>query len=246
MCIYSLLSLYPSSINIHFFKTALVAAKLFLVYFVGLYFMNASLKYTTLGSSSILNSTCSFFTLFLGILFKTEKFTLIKGAAVVVTFAGVLVNSLPGAKAHERNPIYGNILALLGAIFYAIFLVALQKQTETKIGLNRSILFAFIGFFTMITCWPLLLIGQEALELPPNQYIYIYLLLKIFLGSVIPSYLWNVAFALTSPLYIAVGTSLTIPINFVADYFMGNAVGWNGCVGAIIVTIGCLLMNFNK
>ena len=85
--------------------------------------------------------------------------------------------------------------------------------------------------------------GQEILELPPNPSVYIYLTLKTVLGSIIPLYLWNAAFALTSPLYMAVGSSLTIPLNFVADYFMGNTVGWSEAIGAVIVSFGCLLMN---
>lgn len=167
-----------------------------------------------------------------------------------MTFIGVVVNSLPSALRDSLalgTQTWGNILALLGAICYAVFLILLQKQTDKVIGLNRSVLFAFIGFFTMIFCWPififLIISKQESLELPPKASIFIYLILKTVLGSVIPSYLWNVAFALTSPLYIAVGTSLTIPLNFIADYFMGNQVGWSEAIGAIFVTAGCLIMN---
>jgi solute carrier family 35, member F5 len=217
---------------------------------LGLYFVNASLKFTTLGSSSILGATCSFFTLFFGSILKVERFTLIKGLAVLVTFVGVVINSLPGALKDSMSlgtQTWGNILALLGAICYATFLIFLQKQTTDKTGLNRSILFAFIGLFTMIFCWPIFIFlslsKQETLELPPNATIFVFLVLKTVLGSVIPSYLWNVTFALTSPLYIAVGTSLTIPLNFVADHFMGNPVGWSEAIGALFVTAGCLIMN---
>lgn len=212
--------------------------------------MNASLKFTTLGSSSILNATCSFFTLLLGIFLKVEKFTLIKGLAVLFTFIGVTVNSLPSLLRDSLSfgtQIWGDTLALFGAICYAIFLVLLQKETQKKVGLNIALLFAFIGCFTMTTCWLILLYltisGNEVLELPPNQSIYFYLVFKTVIGSIIPSYLWNVAFALTSPLYMAVGTSLTIPLNFAADYFMGNGVGRSKAFGAVIVTFGCLLMN---
>lgn len=181
---------------------------------------------------------------------KVERFTILKGLAVLITFIGVVVNSLPSALRDSLaigTQTWGNILALLGAICYACFLILLQKKTEGISGLNRSVLFAFIGFFTMIFCWPIFIFlaisKQETLELPSNGSIYLFLVLKTILGSVIPSYLLNVAFALTSPLYIAVGTSLTIPLNFVADYFMGNAVGWSEAIGAIFVTIGCLIMN---
>lgn len=218
-----------------------------------MYFVNASLKYTTLGSSSILSATCSFFTLFLGSVLKVERFTLVKGLAVLVTFIGVVINSLPSALRDSLalgTQTWGNILALLGAICYAVFLILLQKQTDKVTGLNRSILFAFIGLFTMLFCWPIFIFlaitKQETLQLPPKASIYLFLILKTLLGSVIPSYLWNVAFALTSPLYIAVGTSLTIPLNFIADYFMGNTVGWSEAIGAAFVTAGCLIMNLTE
>lgn len=234
-------------------QTAKIGLILFSIYFLGLYFVNSSLKYTTLGSSSILSATCSFFTLFLGSILKVERFTLIKGLAVLITFIGVVVNSLPSAMRDSLalgTQTWGNILALLGAICYATFLILLQKQTNGKSGLNRSILFAFIGMFTMIFFWPIFFLlslsGQETLELPPRPSIYLYLLLKTLLGSVIPSYLWNVAFALTSPLYVAVGTSMTIPLNFIADYFMGHSLGWIEAVAAVLVTVGYLIMNLTE
>ena len=92
----------------------------FLVYFVSLYFMNASLKYTTLGSSSILNSMLLFHFIPRNPL-QNWKFHFDQRSGCCRYFAGVLINSLPGAKAHERNAAYGDILALSGAIFYAIF-----------------------------------------------------------------------------------------------------------------------------
>lgn len=182
-----------------------------------------------------------------------------KGAAVVVTFLGVVVDSLPNVFKKSPTAIaaasvpftqsqnWGNLLSLLGAVCYASFLVLLQKQTVNRNGLNRPLLFAFIGLFTMIFCWPVLLYlqlsGNEKLELPPKAIIYVFLVLKTVLGSIIPTYLWNVTFALTSPLYIAVGTSLTIPLNCVADYFMGNKLSWTSTIGAFFVSIGCLIMN---
>lgn len=176
-----------------------------------------------------------------------------KDLAVLITFVGVVINSLPSAMRDSLSlgtQTWGNILALLSALCYATFLILLQKQTQHKSGLNRSILFAFIGLFTMLFCWPVFILAsltkQESLELPPKSSIYVYLVLKTLLGSVIPSYLWNVAFALTSPLYIAVGTSLTIPLNFIADYFMGNAVGWPEAIGAFFVTAGCFIMNLGE
>jgi solute carrier family 35 protein F5 len=223
---------------------------LFFVYSLGLYFVNACLKYTTLGSASILGATCSFFTLFLGNLLKVEKFSLLKGAAVVTTFVGVVVNSLPSVQGRQglgSSQTWGNLLSLFGALCYANFLVFLQKQTVGRSGLNRPLLFAFIGLFTMIFCWPVFIYlhksGQERLELPKTGMVYLFLGLKIVLGSVIPTYLWNVTFALTSPLYIAVGTSLCIPLNLVADWVMGNGVSWSGAIGAAFVTAGCFIMN---
>ena len=224
---------------------------MFFVYSLGLYFVNACLKYTTLGSASILSATCSFFTLFLGSLLKVERFSLLKGAAVVTTFVGVVVNSLPSVQGKSAGGLssqtWGNLLSLFGALCYANFLVFLQKQTVGRSGLNRPLLFAFIGLFTMMFCWPVFiylhLSGQERLELPKSGLVYLFLALKIVLGSVIPTYLWNVTFALTSPLYIAVGTSLCIPLNLVADWMMGNGVSWSGAIGAAFVTAGCFIMN---
>lgn len=180
---------------------------------------------------------------------KVEKFSLLKGAAVVTTFVGVVVNSLPSVqgKSSGSSQTWGNLLSLFGAICYANFLVFLQKQTVGKQGLNRPILFAFIGLFTMLFCWPVLLYlhlsKQERLELPTSGLVYLFLFLKVILGAVIPTYLWNVTFALTSPLYIAVGTSLSIPLNLVADYLMGNPVTWSSAIGAAFVTAGCFIMN---
>lgn len=67
-------------------QVAIKAAMFCPVWFLANYFYNYSLQFTTIGSSTILSSTSSFFTLVIGAMLRLEEFSVLKLLAVFITY----------------------------------------------------------------------------------------------------------------------------------------------------------------
>lgn len=65
-------------------ETIRLSLEFCILWFLANYTTNSSLAYTTVGSSTILSSTSGLFTLMIGSMFRVEKLTLTKVAAVLV------------------------------------------------------------------------------------------------------------------------------------------------------------------
>lgn len=67
----------------------------------------------------------------------------------------------------------GNVLALLSALFYAMYVILLKVCIKAEYRINMQLFFGFVGLFNILTCWPVALIlhltGAEILELPHTK-----------------------------------------------------------------------------
>ncbi|KIW33786.1 uncharacterized protein PV07_00610 [Cladophialophora immunda] len=138
--------------------TARLALAFCILWFSANYFAMACLKYTTVASTTILTSTSSFWTLFIGAFTGTEKFTWRKLCGVLASFAGILLISSVDFSAKtdggapdsqqslgarsilskrvdtfpDKSPselALGDAFALFSAIIYGIYTITLKKTT---------------------------------------------------------------------------------------------------------------------
>ncbi|EXJ75137.1 uncharacterized protein A1O5_01833 [Cladophialophora psammophila CBS 110553] len=139
--------------------TARLAFAFCILWFSANYFAMACLKYTTVASTTILTSTSSFWTLFIGALTGTEKFTWRKLCGVLASFAGIILISTvdfsaktdggvsgsspqlrgEGGSISKRVDTFpdkppselalGDAFALLSAIIYGVYTITLKKTT---------------------------------------------------------------------------------------------------------------------
>lgn len=81
------------------------------------------------------------------------------------TFISTVVN--------VSKPIFGDALALLSAIFYALYVILLKVRIGSESRIDMQQFFGFVGLFNIISCWPLGVIlnitGIEPFELPSTQ-----------------------------------------------------------------------------
>lgn len=228
-------------------QTALLALGLYPLYSASLYLMTLSFAYTSVGSSTILAATCGFFTLIISYFAKIEDLSLLKCIAVLTSTGGVLYLGREEFK-HPTAHTIGNIYSLTSAILYGGYSTFLKKVTKDESRVSMPILFAFVGLYTMLTAWPILLIahltGMEKFELPTRFATVGLLAINAFFGSVIPGYLWGVSFLFTGPLIVAIGISFNIPLTLLAEYF------WKGLepesykiLSGICIIIGFLIVN---
>ncbi|KAI8994537.1 hypothetical protein BDB01DRAFT_773104 [Pilobolus umbonatus] len=225
-------------------------------YFCFLWFManygnNASLGYTSVTSSTILSSMSGLFTLGMGTLFKVESINRNKIIAVISSFIGVLLVTYSDVSSHNHpgsNPIVGDILALLGALFYGWYTTLLKLKIHDEARVNMPLFFGFVGLFNVLLLWPFFFIlhysSIEPFELPTPRTVWIMILLNAFIGSFLSDYLWLLAMLMTSPLVVTLGVSLTIPLamggEIVIQHFMPDILYG---LGALLVISGFFLVN---
>lgn len=67
----------------------------------------------------------------------------------------------------------GNVLALLSALFYAMYIILLKVCIKAEYRIDMQLFFGFVGLFNIVGCWPvgfiLHLTGAEIFELPHTK-----------------------------------------------------------------------------
>ncbi|CAK7901717.1 thiamine-repressible mitochondrial transport protein Thi74p [[Candida] anglica] len=247
-----------TELQIPLYETIKLSSQFAVLWFSANLVTNASLSYTSVASQTILSSSSSFFTLIIGYLCMVEKINLNKIIGLVLSFVGVIIvtkidsSDPPNENTPPLLTLWGNLLALSGALFYGVYTILLKfkvmiKDSHKERVLNTHLFFAFVGIFTLVFLWPVIILlhftGHEKFELPPNSYALILLSLNMLI-TFISDLCWCKAVLLTSPLTVTVGLSMTIPIAMVGDWLIkGFRINWLYLLGASIVTAGFLIIN---
>lgn len=119
-----------------------------------------------LQSNTILSSASSLFTFLVSLAFLGEKFTWVKLISVLLCMGGTIIVSLgdseTGLSAIASNPVLGDILALLSAALYAVYITLIRKKLPDDDGKSgRASMAQFLGFlglFNVVIFFPVALI----------------------------------------------------------------------------------------
>jgi solute carrier family 35 protein F5 len=69
-----------------------------------------------------------------------------------------------------RRPLLGDALALLSALFYALYVILLKVRIGDEERIDMQLFFGFVGAFNVLLCWPMGVIlhitGVETFEVP--------------------------------------------------------------------------------
>ncbi|KAL1749095.1 hypothetical protein HDZ31DRAFT_59686 [Schizophyllum fasciatum] len=230
-------------------ETAKLASVFCFFWFVANWTVNASLDYTSVASTTILSSMSGFFTLGIGRIFQVEILTYAKLGAVFTSFSGVVLVSLSdqrsGAAEHAPRPMLGDSLALLSALFYALYVTLLKVRIGAESRIDMQLFFGFVGLFNIVTLWPVAVVlhftGAEPFERPHTASAVGAILanMAITLSS---DYIYVLAMLKTTPLVVTVGLSLTIPLAVAGDLVLGRAVRAQVVLGALLVLASFVAM----
>jgi len=170
----------------------------------------------------VLSASSCLFTLLLSALFPStsqDRLSLSKLVAVLFTMAGVALVSYSDIKLEEGVPL-GALWALVGAILYSSYIVFLRRKIDHEDKLDVPMFFSFVGLFSFLMVWPLLLVlhwsGSEPFVLPSKQQLAA-LTLNGVVGTVLSELLWLLGCFYTSSLLATLSISLTIPLTTFAD-----------------------------
>ncbi|KAL8987677.1 MAG: hypothetical protein Q9177_003138 [Variospora cf. flavescens] len=169
-------------------ETTWLSLEFSILWFVANYFTAACLEYTSVSSSTILTSTSSIWTLFIGACLGVENFTLKKLIGVFACFAGVVLTSgadISGDNDKNRGSFphksgqqisIGDALALLSAVLYGIYTTLMKKRIGDEARVDMALFFGLVGLFNIVTLLPGFLVfhytGVEPFELPPTKRIW--------------------------------------------------------------------------
>lgn len=250
-------------------ETIRLSAEFCILWFAANFVTNASLGYTSVASQTILSSTSSFFTLFIGALFKVETIDRVKVIGSMISFIGIMLVTKsdvhipqnahmphghefkePANRDKTLEIFFGNMLALSGALFYGLYSTLLKRKVKDESRINMKIFFGFVGLFTLAFLWPTLIIfhkfGWETFILPTDPLV-ISIILVNCLITFISDYCWAAAMLLTSPLTVTLGLSITIPLAMFGDFmFRHKTVPFLYFCGAILILGSFFIINRNS
>ncbi|KAI5966123.1 hypothetical protein CANMA_003369 [Candida margitis] len=231
------------------------------IYFLYNIFAMEALRFTSASTQTVIGSLTSVFTLIIGVIIKTERFSKTKAVCVVVSCCGVFLVNLSsvadpssGHKYTPKNPKLGNILALGGALFYAFYLLTMKFKCGGSKTTNERRLFGYVGVITFVMGMPILYLadtlGVEKFELPPNHTIVLIILANGVL-TVVSDYTSILAMLLTSPLVVSLTLTSSIPITIFIDYvvliYSHEPINTSSVyiLGISCIVVAVLLVNIN-
>jgi solute carrier family 35 protein F5 len=229
------------------------AAKIAPVWFLSNYSYAASLKYTSITSSTVLASTGSLFTFFFALLCRDEHFSVWKLIGVSLGILGSILTGLhdldggsDGGNLDLR--LWGDTLGLLSAVGYGGYAVMIRTLCPKDESLMSMQLFlGFVGLFNMIALCPIA-IWQSISTGAVSAFVLVALIIKGLLDNVLSDYLWARSVVLTSATVATVGLGLTIPLAFLSDAVLGRRNVWDitSILGALSVLVGFVLVNYGQ
>ncbi|CAI1624230.1 hypothetical protein SEUBUCD646_0M01270 [Saccharomyces eubayanus] len=216
------------------YETIKLSAEFCILWFTANLVTNASLAFTSVASQTILSTTSSFFTLFIGAICHVESLSKSKILGSFISFIGIVIVTKSDSRHRYKTGIadvsgdendavrllLGNLLALAGAVLYGVYSTLLKREVGDESRVNMKIFFGFVGLFNLLFLWPSLIVldffGWEPFELPKDPKVIIIILVNCLI-TFVSDFCWAKAMLLTSPLTVTVGLSITIPLAMFGD-----------------------------
>ncbi|XP_071918683.1 thiamine-repressible mitochondrial transport protein THI74 [Coffea arabica] len=211
---------------------------------------NLSLKYTTVTSNTILSSASSLFTFLVALVFLGEMFTWVKLFSVLLCMGGTIIVSMgdseAGSSSVAPNPALGDILSVLSAALYAVYITLIRKklpdEEDGKSGQASMAQFlGFLGLFNLLIFLPVALVlnftNLEPFKILTWKQLGL-IIGKGLLDNVLSDYLWAKAVLLTSTTVATAGLTIQVPLAAVVDSITGNTPHLLDYIGAAAVMVG--------
>lgn len=238
------------------YMTAKVSLLVCPFWFLAQLTFNLSLKYTSVTSNTILSTASSLFTFLFAVVFLNEKFSWVKLVSVVLCMGGTVVVSLGDSSsssltAVNSSPVLGDILALVSAGLYAVYITIIRNKLpdddDEKSGkVSMAQFLGFLGLFNLIIFLPVALVLNFT-KLEPFYTLtwkqFGLVVGKGLLDNVLSDYLWAKAILLTTTTVATAGLTIQVPLAAVVDALTGNAPSLSDYIGAAIVMLGFVGIN---
>ncbi len=133
-----------------------------------------SITLTTVANTLFMLAAAPFIAAFLGIVLLNEKVRYITWVAMIIALFGILVMVLEGLGAGNS---FGNLIALVSALGFAVFSVSLRFHQETP----KFITVALAGILCALVTLPIIFLGNDTLAMPLRN-VYLSILHGLIVG----------------------------------------------------------------
>ena len=204
-----------------------------------------SLRYTSITSNLVLVNTSAFFVAFISMIVFKEKMPLKGWIAILITFVGSAIISLSDMSSGGENALYGDILAIMGALLFSFYAVIGRRQRERK-GMS-VIPYTFIIYsVAALTSLVLLLVtGERIVGYEPNDYLCA-LGMAVFC-TLLGHSVYNWGFKYVTASFVSV-VALSEPIfgTILGMLFFGEIPSVIVVIGSIVTLLGMYLFSLNE
>lgn len=128
-----------------------------------------SLRYTSITSNLVLVNTSAFFVAFISMIVFREKMPFRGWLAILITFVGSAVISLSDLSSGGDNALYGDLLAILGAVFFAFYAVIGRKERKEISVIPYTFIIYTVAAVTSLII--LLVTGERITGYGQNDYL---------------------------------------------------------------------------
>ena len=224
---------------------------------------NMSLSQTSITSSTIISTTSTLWTFCFAVCAKAERFSAMAMLGISMTMAGSLLTGLhdeltngggaAGMNATSsgedddriKGSVWGDALSLFSAMMYGAYSTTLRVLCPDDEFISMPLMFGYLGACTSLFFFPIFAFLFATGELQGLGLGLIgWICLKSLGNNVLADYFWARAVVLTSPTVVAVGLSVTVPLAFLSDFVLHQAVpDMLNTAGAALVIVGFILVN---
>jgi drug/metabolite transporter (DMT)-like permease len=139
-----------------------------------------------------------------------------------------------------------SFFALSSAFAYGCYSIYLKVVTKDENRVSMPILFAFVGLYTLLLVVPLSMAahfcGLVVFDVPTRRAAWS-ILLNAIVGGLLPNYMWNVAFAFTTPLVVAIGLSFSTPLGLLSSWWLKEAIAIQDYWASVVVILSFVTLN---
>ena len=138
-------------------QTLRAAAFVATPWFLAQYTYNASLRFTSITSNTVISTSSSLYTFLFGLAFLGEKFTWGKLAVLLACLGGAAVTCIGdhmNGGDESSDTLWGDAVCLLSALLYGAYTTALRKCVPDDDACSMTLLFGFIGLLSLVVVGP--------------------------------------------------------------------------------------------
>ena len=156
-------------------QTLRAAAVVVLPWFLAQYTYNASLRFTSITSNTVISTSSCLHTFLFSLLFLDERFAWSKVFALLLCLAGALVTCLgdhvngsggsggsSGGGGGAADTLWGDAMCLASAVLYGAYTTALRAVVPDDDAASMTLLFGMIGLLSAVLVGPMVFALHEA------------------------------------------------------------------------------------